>query len=109
MSNLAIAKRSVGIAGWEYLVNALDGFWCVQLRSKEAGDQGGETGTKLVPRPSHAPWKGGASYPCSATLVAERKGLLPAPCPSASSGDHSDCIVGLRPPCDGALFISIVL
>jgi hypothetical protein len=26
MSNLAVA-------GWEYLVNALDGFWCVQLRA----------------------------------------------------------------------------
>jgi hypothetical protein len=67
--------------------------------------QGGETGTKLVPRPSRASWKGGASYPCSASRREE--GL--APCPSASSGDHSDCIVGLRPPCDGALFISIVL
>lgn len=33
MSNLAVS-------GWEYLVNALDGFWCVRLQSKEAGEQG---------------------------------------------------------------------
>ena len=103
MSNLAVS-------GWEYLVNAPDGFWCVQLRSKEAGElssRGERLGQSLYPAPAERP--GRAGLLTHAPLRAERKGLLPAPCPSASSGDHSDCIVGLRPPCDGALLISIVL
>ena len=80
MSNLAVA-------GWKYLVNALDGFWCVQLRSKEAG---GAWTPPQFKRP------GGATYPYFADLHAttqQQKGLLPLlESPSASSGDHSDCI-----------------
>ncbi|MEY3221243.1 MAG: hypothetical protein RLZZ203_99 [Cyanobacteriota bacterium] len=48
MSNLAVS-------GWEYLVNAPDGFWCVQLRSKEAGElssRGERLGQNLYPAPA---------------------------------------------------------
>jgi hypothetical protein len=59
------------------------------IRGRGAGssEQGGRLRQSLYSASRKAPWKGGASYPCSASLHAEEKGLLPlppAPFPSAS-------------------------
>jgi hypothetical protein len=48
-------------------------------------EQGRESGAELVLRPSQAPWKSGASSPCSATLVAECWLAPPSPCPLPKS------------------------
>src|SRR5579883_976438 len=54
-------------------------------------EQGGRLKQSLYSAEVRAPWKGEASYPCSGSLHAEEKGLLPqlrAPFPSASSVMH---------------------
>jgi len=61
-----------------------------EAREQGAGGRGKDSRRSLYSAPVQASWKDGASYPCSASLHAEGKGLLPlleSPLPLCLFGD----------------------